>query len=187
MLRTARTLAVTLVAVSALLTLTPPVARAQIAAHLAQDPIALAGAPFSGIGKAQSISTYPDGNRIVQTAIAHYYRDSQGRTRVEREFQNFRAMYPTNMPPEHNIVTVMIDDPVSGARYMLLRDQKLANVFQPPAGSVRPPQAAMPAPFPVAHIGIGGNTVGLAVGVPGLGQDYKTTGALPVGTPEPGC
>jgi|KBSSwiStaDraftv2_1062776.scaffolds.fasta_scaffold01187_16 hypothetical protein len=86
---------------------------------------AIAGAPYSGVGVTESATTFIDGNRIARNETTLFYRDSQGRTRVERTISpllsalNSQAMAPM----------VMINDPVSGHCYALHTRQKVAYVI----------------------------------------------------------
>jgi hypothetical protein len=50
----------------------------------AEEPPAVAGAPFAAVVKTQSVTAFADGNRIVRTNTVNYFRDGQGRTRTER-------------------------------------------------------------------------------------------------------
>jgi hypothetical protein len=54
------------------------------AGFLAEQPPAIPGAPYSAVAVTQSTTSFSDGNRIVRTNTIRYFRDSQGRTRVER-------------------------------------------------------------------------------------------------------
>jgi hypothetical protein len=53
-------------------------------AFFAAEPPAIAGAPFSGVAKTESVTVFADGNRVVRTNTVYYFRDGQGRTRTER-------------------------------------------------------------------------------------------------------
>jgi hypothetical protein len=71
------------------------------------------GAPYSGIQTTQSQRVLADGNQVSTTEQSKVYRDSQGRTRVER----------TITPPASSVkqpyTEATIVDPVAGYRYVL--------------------------------------------------------------------
>lgn len=48
----------------------------------------LSGAPYSAVLVNEAITTYADGNRVVQSDATRYYRDSSGRVRTQRENQD---------------------------------------------------------------------------------------------------
>src|SRR5215468_7025612 len=77
------------------------------------------GAPFSADVVTETIQTLPDGNRIVQRVEGRIYRDSHGRTRNERTFQ----MGGTSEQKQ----TIAIYDSVSGMRYTLDPETRIAN------------------------------------------------------------
>ena len=95
---------------------------------LAEDPPAIAGAPFSGVMNMQSATNFADGNRIVRTNTVRYFRDGQGRTRTERQALNMQGI-PALAGP---IVT--ISDPVSGTQAHLFTTQQTASVIKLPRG-----------------------------------------------------
>jgi hypothetical protein len=115
----------------------------------AEDPPETAGAPFSAVAKTQSVTAFADGNRIVRTNTVLYFRDAQGRTRIER------GEGPNRM--------VIICDPVSAERYVVRPENKTVYAYKKSAaGTV--PEAPVPAPLmddmaPFAllgfHMGIG--------------------------------
>ena len=71
------------------------------------------------------------------TRVTRYYRDSAGRTRVEREFSQQSA----GPKAELQIVAVEIYDPIKGERYLLSPQTKTAEVQKDRAAShlSRPP------------------------------------------------
>jgi hypothetical protein len=77
------------------------------------------GAPYSAVETTESIQTLSDGNRIVNSTIAHTYRDSQGRIRHE---VTLPALGGNAAPP----TMVTISDPVAGVSYSLDPVQRTA-------------------------------------------------------------
>lgn len=98
------------------------------------------GAPFSAVGKSQTVVTLADGNRITREHTTRHYRDSEGRTRTEHVLS---GVGPFTMETPHTIV--MIHDPVAGKRYVLHPEMKRVDVV--PEG----------AHFALSHVGPGGH------------------------------
>ena len=69
------------------------------------DGCVVRGLPYSAERVTESVRVLADGNRIVQRQAEKLYRDSDGRTRVESEWQGKPL--------------VQIQDPVAGMRYRL--------------------------------------------------------------------
>jgi hypothetical protein len=82
------------------------------------------GAPYSGVGTTEVVTTLADGNRITRTNTMHYYRDSAGRMRTEYQLAAIGPFVPQE---SQSIVT--ITDPVAGKRYVLRPSLKRADVF----------------------------------------------------------
>jgi hypothetical protein len=82
------------------------------------------GAPYSGVGTTEVVTTLADGNRITRTNTMHYFRDSAGRMRTEYQLA---AIGP--FVPEESQSIVTITDPVAGKRYVLHPSMKRADVF----------------------------------------------------------
>jgi hypothetical protein len=100
---------------------------------------AVAGAPYSAVGVTDSATTFVDGNRITRRETTRFFRDSQGRTRVEHTSPPPRAAAsPLQMP-----AIVLINDPLSGECYVLDTPQKIAHVLSHPGnrGVIQPPVA----------------------------------------------
>ena len=74
-------------------------------------------------------NTLSDGNQISRTTQTTLYRDSQGRTRREMTVD---AATPATASVKHTII--MINDPVSGKRYMLDPTNKTAREMPSPHG-----------------------------------------------------
>ena len=72
------------------------------------------GAPYSAETVSESVQALTDGNRIVRRNATRVYRDSEGRTRVER------------LNPAGAVSSVSISDPVSGETLMLNPETRTA-------------------------------------------------------------
>jgi hypothetical protein len=104
-------------------------------------PMALAlpgpAAPYSAVQESSSVQTLADGTHITRKPMNEkIYRDSEGRTRTEREFCQGPGGTPSAM-------VVEIRDPVSGYSYILDEQNQVAHRF---AIQVRQPsESAVPA------------------------------------------
>jgi hypothetical protein len=83
------------------------------------------GAPYSGVGTTEVVTTLADGNRITRTNTMHYFRDSAGRLRTEYQLAAIGPFVPSEA---QSIVT--ITDPVAGRRYVLHPSLKRADEFK---------------------------------------------------------
>ena len=84
------------------------------------DGPAVAGAPYSAEEITENVQTLADGTHLTHTSTARLYRDSEGRTRIERS---------ANMPGSDNAdipLTIEISDPVAHVHYTLNSRQKVA-------------------------------------------------------------
>lgn len=81
------------------------------------------GAPYSGVGRTETVRQLADGNRIVNITTVRYYRDSQGRVRTE----HFAQLSGTNVSPNPDMITIV--DPVAGQRYILHPQTKTATAM----------------------------------------------------------
>jgi hypothetical protein len=121
-------------------------------------------APFSADVVTESTQTLGDGNHIKQSATVHFSRDSEGRTRREQSLNSLGAL-------GSNRTVVFIDDPVAGASYALMPDNKTANK------SVRPGRGAG-GPGPNGRGGLNQQRSAVAGRGPGRGprnnQNVKT-------------
>ena len=102
------------------------------------------GAPFSGVATTQFVSRATDGRRFVHTKSAWYYRDGQGRVRVELDLG---ANHPESAGASSSFEadSVLVIDPISHHRYMMYPLKRTAFVL-----SVRGPSTAVPLRPPVA-------------------------------------
>jgi hypothetical protein len=93
-----------------------PSAGSAASVNSAPDNVRLVtGAPYSALGTSQTVTTLPDGNRIVRQNTIRLWRDSQGRTRSEFSLSSIGG--PT--PFEVNATVTVIDDPSMRERHML--------------------------------------------------------------------
>jgi hypothetical protein len=80
------------------------------------------GVPYSAFGTSETITTLPDGNRIVRHNSVRMWRDSDGRTRAEYSLSSIGGP----LPLEVNSTVTVIDDPATRTRYMLQPSAKVA-------------------------------------------------------------
>jgi hypothetical protein len=80
------------------------------------------GAPYSALGTSETVTTLPDGNRIVRQNHVRLWRDSDGRTRSEYSLSSIGGP----LPLEVNGTVTVIDDPAARTRYMLQPSEKIA-------------------------------------------------------------
>ena len=122
---------------------------------IAEEPTGIAGAPYSGVVVTQSTTTFSDGNRIVRTNSTHYYRDGQGRTRVERAV----GLDSAGNSSQSNLV-ITITDPVAGELYFFRSQGKSVEAMKLSPSLMAARFAAAPAadrqvPFALMGIGMG--------------------------------
>jgi hypothetical protein len=133
-------------------------------------PMPVQGAPYSGEEVQSQQQTLSDGTHINRQNMRRMmYRDSQGRTRVERPMMPMMAVSNGTQAPQ----IVEITDPVQGFQYTLDTERKIAHrvtlnplpgranlpLQTPPAGAI-----AVPPPPPPAGL-VGG---GIGTGASGL-------------------
>lgn len=86
-----------------------------LSAEMAVGGKPVKGIPFSAQAVTEMNQTPADGNRIQRKSASAIYRDSEGRTRREQTLMGPGALAgPEGMPS-----LVFINDPVSGANYVL--------------------------------------------------------------------
>jgi hypothetical protein len=135
------------------------------AGMLAEDPPAIAGSPYSAVAVTQSTTTFSDGNRIVRTNMVRYFRDGQGRTRVERGAGGDGA----GGVSQSNLL-IMITDPVGGELYLVRTQTKSVDAIK-----MTPQVAAAPA---VTHPPVDGQVPFGLLGINmGLGASLSTEAA----------
>ena len=117
------------------------------------DVPAIVGAPFSGVGVTETIRQTADGNRFSVTSSTRYYRDSQGRTRTEREIPRVR-MNEGATAATHEFT--QIRDAVSGTVYLLNPQYKTAEVVTGLQKATAEPGGTAPRLFTV----FGGTRIG---------------------------
>jgi hypothetical protein len=86
------------------------------------------GAPFSAVAVSETAQTLADGNHISRKTQSNLCRDSQGRVRREITLLGFGPLAAS----EQRKSFVVINDPVSGATYLLHPDQKTAEKMGKP-------------------------------------------------------
>jgi hypothetical protein len=82
------------------------------------------GAPYSALGTSKTVTTLPDGNRVVRENTIRLWRDSEGRTRSEFSLSSIGG--PT--PLEVNATVTVIDDPATGERHLVQPDGSVVTV-----------------------------------------------------------
>ncbi len=97
----------------------------------------VAGVPYSAVGVTDSATTFVGGNRINRHETTRFFRDGQGRTRIEHTSPLPQAALSA-LP---RAATILINDPMSGECYVLDATQKIAHVFSHPdnRGVIHPP------------------------------------------------
>jgi len=106
------------------------------------------GSPYSALGISQTVTTLPDGHRIVRQNTIRQWRDSEGRTRSEFSLSTIGGTRPLEL----NTTVTVIDDPEVRERYLLQSSNKVAvtmpivpcrvNAVREPDLSVGPPRPA---------------------------------------------
>jgi len=80
------------------------------------------GSPYSALGISQTVTTLPDGNRIVRQNTIRQWRDSEGRTRSEFSLSSIGGRQQLEL----NTTVTVIDDPEARERYLLQPANKVA-------------------------------------------------------------
>jgi len=131
-----------------------PVAHAQ---EETPEITAVVGVPFSGVGTQENIRVTSDGNRFIRKITTYFYRDAQGRTRLERDIPV--QVSATHAATQHSFVA--INNKVTGEIDSLYPEAKIATVMQRPGVRVVDTPATLPEIF--THFGgvrIGSNEPG---------------------------
>jgi hypothetical protein len=102
-----------------------PVCSTSATIPLEPQPAVLKGAPYSGVGTTEVVTTLGDGNRITRTNTMKYFRDSEGRQRTEYQLGAIGPFVPEEA---QSIVTIV--DPIADRRYVLHPSLKRADVFK---------------------------------------------------------
>lgn len=89
------------------------------------------GAPYSAKAITEHTQTLSDGNQIIHRNEATYYRDSEGRLRIERALKTI-GKWATEAEPA-TIITIW--DPLTGTYYSL--DPRTRTAFKNPSGSLK--------------------------------------------------
>ena len=88
------------------------------------------GAPYSAESVNETIQTLADGNRIRRGNTSTMYRDSEGRTRLEKKFDAIGPWATSGDAPQ----VVFINDPVTNVHYVLRPDERTATKLTTQAG-----------------------------------------------------
>lgn len=136
------------------------------------------GAPYSATRTTQIERVLADGNHISRTAQSKVYRDTHGRTRVER------TITPRASSGKQPFTMVTIFDPVAGYRYILNSSTMTAFQISIPSTSGTPPaRTGPPRNAQVSTVNLGTQTMN---GVPASGtQVTKTIPAGSIGNAQP--
>jgi hypothetical protein len=104
------------------------------------------GVPYSALGTSETVTTLPDGNRVVRQNTIRLWRDSDGRTRSEFSLSSIGGPRPLEL----NTTVTVIDDPEARERYLMQPGDRVAvttpivpcrvNVGLEPDLSVGPPR-----------------------------------------------
>ncbi|HMY72333.1 MAG TPA: hypothetical protein PLQ88_10920 [Blastocatellia bacterium] len=129
------------------------------------------GAPYSAVIVTENIQVLADGTRITNKGGGKFYRDTEGRTRLERTLTIGGPFVISGDAPK----VVFIYDPVAGVNYMLDEGQHIARKFSPP------PNAQSPGPAPTSSVQEKVEALGrqMIEGVEAEGT--RTTVTIPIG------
>lgn len=123
----------------------PPAAAAAVQPRPpAHNVRVITGAPYSALGTSETVSTLPDGNRVVHQSTVRLWRDSDGRTRAEYSLGSVGG--PT--PLELNTRLTVIDDPGQRERYFLQPDGQVVVVPIAPCRPAAEPDLNVGPPRP---------------------------------------
>src|SRR3984885_12384814 len=93
----------------------------QVTSTISAKSTAVQGAPYSATITNESVQTFADGNRIVQSSTGTTARDSMGRTRQDAPLPPIGNMSPADAPH-----IVFLQDPVAQLSYTLNLTDKTA-------------------------------------------------------------
>ncbi|MEK7257957.1 MAG: hypothetical protein AAB316_24575 [Bacteroidota bacterium] len=94
------------------------------------------GAPYSASIVTENIQVLADGTRISNKGEGKFFRDSEGRTRLERTLTISGPFVISGEAPK----MAFIYDPVAGVNYMLEERNRIARKFFAPSGTPPPGQ-----------------------------------------------
>jgi len=129
------------------------------------------GAPYFAIGTTQTVQTTADGNRITHTNTMRYFRDNNGRIRIE---YSLSAVGPFTLDQGKSVI--IIKDPSTEQEYVLHPELKRADLLHV---ETRPATGPMLQSFTLRGPGDGGGTSAAVLGV--------TAGATTCGGPSSGA
>lgn len=130
------------------------------------------GAPYSASIVTENIQMLADGTRISNKSEGRFFRDNEGRTRLERTLTIAGPFVVSGETPK----VVFVYDPVADVNYMLDERNKIARKFAPPPGAP-PAGQAPPAEGQAKTESLGKQTI---EGVEAEG--VRTTVTIPIGT-----
>ncbi len=116
------------------------------AGPVANSPV-LTGAPYSAEGQSQNVQTLADGTHITSPLLTwKFYRDSHGRTRVERPVNG-------NANDSDRQIIIDITDPVAFVKYTLFpATQEMRTQHMDPLAPPPPPPPAQTATHGEQHL-----------------------------------
>ncbi len=129
------------------------------------------GAPYSAAIVTENIQVLADGTRITNKGDGKFYRDGEGRTRLERILTIAGPFVISGDAPK----MAFIFDPVSSVNYMLDERNRIARKFSPPPGET-PHRQFSPAPGQEKIESLGKQTI---EGIEAEG--VRTTFTIPIG------
>jgi hypothetical protein len=94
----------------------------------ANDARLVKGLPYSATAITEGVQSLVDGNQIIQKKEATFYRDSEGRTRIDERLDKIGIWSPTGGPRQ----IIMISDPIAGFYYNL--DPRTRTAIKRPQG-----------------------------------------------------
>ena len=106
--------------------------------ELFSDNKVVKGMPYSAVAVTETVQTLSDGSKLTRKKTDTLYRDSEGRTRREQQFDRV-GPFPVEGEP-HQVV--FINDVVSGHRYFLEPARRIARRM--PGGDRPPPIGPRP-------------------------------------------
>lgn len=123
------------------------------------------GAPYAAETVTESVQVLADGNRITHKNSSNVYRDGEGRTRREMNWQPKVG----GMSPIEPIQSIMIEDPVARVHYVLDTKNKTARKMTLPQIATKPGDGKAPDVFMVRNDTPGG----AMIQVKKLGENLK--------------
>jgi hypothetical protein len=123
------------------------------------------GAPYAAESVTESVQVLADGNRITHKNTSNVYRDGEGRTRREMNWQPKMGGAAASEP----IQSIMIEDPVAKVHYVLDTKSKTARKVTMPQMAAKPGDGKAPDVFIMRNSAPGGAMIQLKK----LGENLK--------------